>query len=395
MKNRKLKLLDGVAGLILCWALLFAGENIAGSGQGESSHEHQLSIQQQKRQQLQESIARLQEAIAETRRKKDSQASELANAERKISQMIVQLRQLAEQRQQLGQRLQKLQQQQETLQQDVAHIRSRLALLLRSAYMAGRQERLKLFLNQQDPDKLSRLLAYHDYISRARARQLQLLTRDLNTIRSVTEQIKQQQSELDQLHIQYQQQKQNLSLRQQQRKQLLQRLDSQLRQQGEKLNRWQEDARQLAKLLEQLQSALQVLDLPEQKGFLERKGKHTWPLSGKLLKTFGSRKIGNLRWDGVIINAAEGQEVRAIHAGRVAWADWLRGYGLLVIIEHGDGYMSLYGNNQSLFKETGDWVETGEVIAEASGGGRLDQMGVYFGIRYQGKALNPVRWCHR
>ncbi|WP_456378496.1 murein hydrolase activator EnvC family protein [Thiolapillus sp.] len=350
---------------------------------------------QQQREQLQQRISRLQQTISKTRQEKDSLAAEVADTEQKVSSLVVQLRQLDMQQQQLQQQLQQLQQQQQDLQQRLGKTRDKLALLLRSAYMAGRQERLKLFLNQQDPAALSRLLAYHDYISRERARQLQIFDRDVQEKRSLAAQIKRQQASLERLRVRQQKKKTSLQQRQQQRRRLLRQVDSRLQQQGEQLKRWQEDERRLAELLEHLRDAFQVLDLPEQKGFRESRGKLIWPLPGKLLKTFGAQKIGNLRWDGVIISAGAGEDVRAVHAGRVAWADWLRGYGLLTIIEHGDGFMTLYGHNQSLFKETGEWVEAGEIIAQASGSGLRKDSGIYFGIRHQGKALNPMRWCKK
>lgn len=380
---------------LLCLMLLLAGTTLFASQVEANSQDGQLHIQQQKRDQLQKDISRLQESIKNTRREKDSLTAELADAEREVGSLIAQLRQLKGEQKQFALGLHDLRLQQQSLQQQLALSREKLALLLRSAYMAGRQERLRLFLNQQDPALLSRQLAYHDYISRARARQLQLLSQELQKKHVLTTKIEQQQTALAQLLDRQQSKKNDLQQRQQQRRQLLRQVDSRLKQQGEKLQRWQEDERRLSALLKQLQNVFRGLDLPEQRGFRQSKGKLIWPLSGKLLKTFGSQKIGNLRWDGVIIRATAGDAVRSVHAGRVAWADWLRGYGLLIIIEHGEGFMSLYGNNQSLFKEAGDWVEAGEIIAQASGDAGRQSGGIYFGIRHQGKALNPLRWCNK
>ncbi len=131
------------------------------------------------------------------------------------------------------------------------------------------------------------------------------------------------------------------------------------------------------------------------KPFKALRGGLEWPARGRLVSLFGTQRAGNLKWDGVVIAAKEGSEVKAIHHGRVAFSDWLRGFGLLMIIDHGDGYMSLYGHNQSLFKETGDWVEPGETIAVMGNSGGQRNAGVYFGIRYKGKAVNPKKWCKR
>ena len=380
-----------LAQLILCGLLAVAGS----FSQAQENGKDEQQRTEEKREQLRQSIARLQDSIRKTQKEKDSLSAELADSEREIGAIIAHLNRLQQKQQSLGRKLAGLRRRQGDLQQHLETSRRKLALLLRSAYMTGREERLKLFLNQQDPAALSRLLAYHDYISRARTKQLQLLSQDLESLRNLTRQIGEEQSRLDRLHAQQQTRKEQLVKHQQQRKSLLKQVDARLQQQGEKLARWQEDERRLADLLKDLQSALHSLELPEQKGFRESRGQLSWPVRGRLRKTFGAQKIGNLRWDGVIIGAKEGAEVRTIHAGRVAWADWLRGYGLLIIVEHGDGFMSLYGNNQSLFKETGDWVEAGEIIAQAGAGEGHAKSGVYFGIRYQGKALNPVRWCKR
>ena len=142
----------------------------------------------------------------------------------------------------------------------------------------------------------------------------------------------------------------------------------------------------------------QQLDLPteqgERKAFAGLRGKLKWPSRGRLANRYGSRrKEGKLKWQGVMIKAPEGTEVTAISHGRIAFSDWLRGFGLLTIIDHGDGYMSLYGGNQSLYKEVGDWVEAGDVIASVGNSGGHRETALYFEIRHNGKPTNPLKWC--
>ncbi len=350
---------------------------------------------QEQRERLRKQIQALQADISRIRGQKDSLTAELADREREMSLLHRRLRDLGRQLQQLQEQHVQAQARRRQLGEAMRRDADRLARLLRSAYVAGRQERLKLFLNQQDPAALNRMLAYHDYISRERASQLRKLRADAEELLQLTERIAGQQQALRQARLRQQEQTRQLEVRQQERRRLLAQIEESLSEKGRKLARWQEDERRLAQLLEQIESALENLDFPEQKGFRESRGSLSWPLRGRLLKRFGAEKIGNLRWDGVIIGAKAGDSVRAVHAGRVAWADWLRGYGLLMIVEHGDGFMTLYGNNQSLFKETGDWVETGEVIAQAGDGRMGGSPGIYFGIRHKGRALDPVRWCGR
>ena len=360
------------------------------AGGAEDVRQHQ-----EQRERLRKQIQALQADISRVQGQKDSLTAELADREREMSLLHRKLRDLGRQLQQLQDQLLQAQSRRRQLGEAMRRDADRLARLLRSAYVAGRQERLKLFLNQQDPAALNRMLAYHDYISRARAGQLRKLRADAEELRQLTERIVGQQQALQQARLRQQEQTRQLEARQQERRRLLAQIEKSLSEKGRKLARWQEDERRLGQLLEQIESALENLDFPEQKGFRESRGSLSWPLRGRLLKRFGAEKIGNLRWDGVIIDAKAGDSVRAVHAGRVAWADWLRGYGLLMIVEHGDGFMTLYGNNQSLFKETGDWVETGEVIAQAGDGRMGGSPGIYFGIRHKGRALDPVRWCGR
>ena len=368
--------------------ILLAGAPPEQAGGAEDVRQHQ-----EQRERLRKQIQQLQADIRKEQERKDSLTAELADREREIGRLYQQLRLLDRQARELEEQLARAKARRQQLDESMRQDADRLARLLRSAYLIGRQERLKLFLNQQAPVLLTRMLAYHDYISRERASQLRKLRADAEELRELTQRITGKQRELQQARLRQQEQTLQLESRQQQRRLLLSQIEESLSQKGQKLARWQEDERRLGELLEQIESALKNLDFPEQKGFRESRGSLPWPLRGRLLKRFGAEKIGNLRWDGVIIGAKAGDSVRAVHAGRVAWADWLRGYGLLMIVEHGDGFMTLYGNNQSLFKQTGDWVETGEIIAQA-GDGRMDgSPGVYFGIRHKGRALNPVRWC--
>ncbi|BAO43287.1 murein hydrolase activator EnvC family protein [Thiolapillus brandeum] len=379
-------------GVGLLW-LLLAGMAGAEQGGTDQSRAGDIRQQQEKRQLLRHQIQALQAELSRIRKQKESLVAELADREREMSALHLKLRDLNHESENLQKQLHQLQNRREVLEKAMREDAARLARLLRSAYVAGRQERLKLFLNQQDPALLNRMLAYHDYIGRERARQLRQLQADTEELQQLAGQIVSRQQALEQTRARAEEQRHSLAEKQQQRQKLLGKIDASLSRKSRRLARWQEDERRLGELLEHIQSTLESLDFPEQKGFRESRGHLPWPLQGRLRKRFGAEKIGNLRWDGVIIDAREGDGVKAVHAGRVAWADWLRGYGLLMIIEHGNGFMTLYGNNQSLFKETGDWVEAGEVIAQA-GDGRMDNTaGIYFGIRHKGKALNPVRWC--
>jgi septal ring factor EnvC (AmiA/AmiB activator) len=273
--------------------------------------------------------------------------------------------------------------------------RDALAGQVRAAYVTGRQERIKLLLNQEDPATLSRVLVYYDYLHRTRAARMARLQEGLAALARTREQIGEEAARLAELQAKSRAEKQALEQSQAERRRVVRALAKELLSQGKEMAQLQRDEQALSELLKGLRDALSDIppEAPGEQRFVGLKGKLPWPASGRLEARFGQQKVGSLRWDGVMISAPEGREVKAVHHGRVAYADWLRGFGLLLIIDHGDGYMTLYGHNQSLYKETGDWVESGEAIAAVGNSGGRERTGMYFGIRFKGKPVNPTQWC--
>ena len=275
--------------------------------------------------------------------------------------------------------------------------REALARQARAAYAMGRQERLKILLNQQDPATVSRVMVYYDYLSRARGQKMRLIRDYMQRLADTEAEILDEERKLARLHDEQARELAAMQRSQGQRRDVVARLTQELNDQSRQLDRLQSDERDLQTLITGLEEALADIpaEHPQQLAFVGLRGRLPWPASGRIVNRFGSPKLGALVWDGVMISAPEGREVRAVHHGRVAFADWLRGFGLLLIVDHGDGYMTLYGHNQSLFKEAGDWVEVGEPVALVGSSGGREQAGVYFGIRYQGRAVDPAKWCRR
>lgn len=275
--------------------------------------------------------------------------------------------------------------------------RAALARQIRAAYAMGRQERLKILLNQQDPATVSRVMAYYDYLSRARAAKMASIRQRSAELAETERATRAEERQLAALRGEQERELAAMQRSQAQRRQVVAQLTAELTDQGRQLDRLQRDERELERLIRGIGEAL--ADIPaehlQQVDFGGLRGRLPWPAEGRLVRQFGTPKLGSLVWDGVMIAAPEGNEVRAVHHGRVAFADWLRGFGLLLIVEHGDGYMTLYGHNQSLFKEAGDWVDVNEPIALVGSSGGRERAGVYFGIRHQGRAVDPVRWCRR
>jgi len=274
--------------------------------------------------------------------------------------------------------------------------RGALAEQVRAAYATGRQERLKILLNQQDPARLGRMLGYYDYLNRARVARITAIEQLLDRLQAVEHEAAAERERFAALRERHRLSASALQDERKARAEVVATLAGEIADKGRELARFRADEARLAGLIESLQRALDDIPTvaPPQRPFGELRGRLTWPADGRLGARFGQRRpVVGLAWQGVMIEAREGQAVRAVAHGRVAFADWLRGYGLLLILDHGDGYMSLYGYNQALNKEVGDWVEEGETIATVGRSGGRQRAGLYFEIRHRGKPVNPARWC--
>lgn len=346
---------------------------------------------------MRNTIKALQDKLTEQRDKHSKLRSQLRHAEKAIGGIIRQLDIIKRKLRQQKKRMQGMRSDRQTLWTDLARQRRVLAGQIRAAYTIGRQEYIKLLLNQQDPAVLGRTLVYYDYLNRARTARIVSIDESVIRLEKLEKQIKQQTARLGRTRKQRQTQKQELEKSLNDRTSVLAILDKRIRTRQQKLEQVQTDASQLERLMQGLRRAL--ADVPANAGqrqaFKSLRGKLVLPVKGKITARYGSRRKGGLRWQGVMIKARKGAVVSTVSHGRIAFADWLRGFGLMVIIDHGDGYMSLYGHNESLYVETGDWVEAGEVVAAVGNSGGQKRSGLYFEIRQNGKPTNPLRWCKR
>ena len=264
------------------------------------------------------------------------------------------------------------------------------------AFTLGREEKVRLLFSQQDPARLQRNLVYYQYFSNARAELIGEVQRNIDRILETEALIRKARQDLEKSQVALRSQEASLKKDLGKRKNIIATLDTQLEKQGGDLARLREEAEQLQQLIDSIQQILD--DAPEgeitREAFADLRGKLAWPVEGKLRRLYGRRKPrSDLRWQGIVIEAEGGSEVRAVSHGRVAFADWLRGFGNLIIIDHGDAYLSLYGHNESLFKAAGDWVEAGEVISSVGSSGGQPRPALYFEIRKRGKPQNPTAWC--
>ncbi|MES9928863.1 MAG: peptidoglycan DD-metalloendopeptidase family protein [Candidatus Thiodiazotropha sp. 6PDIVS] len=359
----------------------------------ESEKEAKSKLEQVKRR-----IQNKQDQLRSTEGKREEQSRALQEMELQIGALARRIRVTKQSLKRQQRRLAELEGDRADARLRLDKHRSSLERQLRAAYAMGRQEKMKILLNQQDPAVVSRVMVYYDYFNTARVEQMVQIRKNLQKLKAIEHKIAQEEQRLQQLQAKNLNQKRQFEAAQMGRKEIIANLNSRLRNKGQELQSLKSDEKQLQSLLSELQQTLADIPLnpTAHVAFQTRKGKLPWPSRGKILARFGSaREVGKLKWDGVMISAPEGQEVRAIHHGRVAFADWLRGFGLLLIIDHGEGFMSLYGHNQSLFKETGEWVEPGEVVAQVGSSGGRSTSGIYFGIRHNGEPKNPTKWCLR
>ncbi len=288
-----------------------------------------------------------------------------------------------------------LKQQQTLYQQSLLQQQTELAAQIRTTYLMGRQDYLKLLLNQQNPAAVSRNMTYFKYFNQRRMKLIEELSETVKNLQSNQQELLAETQKLETLQQAQHQQQQQLQQVQQTRHKVLARLDQDIRSKKQQLKTLVSNKKNLQSLIKHLQNTPeQVVQTQMPIPFSQLKGTLSWPTRGDVSLHYDTPIDGSeLTSSGVLINAPEGQPVYSIYPGRVLFANWLKGFGLLMIIDHGDGYMSLYGRNRSLFKKTGQNVNAGDLIAQVGESGGFDQSGLYFEIRYNGQPVNPERWC--
>ena len=339
-------------------------------------------------------IETLREEISADVSRRDSETRRLKEVELEIARLVKDLKKLAEERRRTERRLGELRREQKVRSAQLSEEQESLAGHLRSAYMTGRQERVRLLLSQEDPQALGRLMVYYGYLSRMRAGRIDSISNQLEELTEVARQVRNESEHLEALESEQKAQLAALEETYRQRNEAMRNLNQRITEQGEEVSRLELQEASLKALIDRIRSALEDFPVDTQENFANLKGRLAWPVAGRLIKDYGQpRASGRLRWNGVLVAADRGTEVRALYHGRVAFADWLPGLGLLMVLEHGGGYLSLYGHNQTLLKSAGEWVTPGEVIATVGDSGGRPEPASYFEIRQGVKPVNPHDWA--
>jgi septal ring factor EnvC (AmiA/AmiB activator) len=274
----------------------------------------------------------------------------------------------------------------------VADLRADLAQQMRAAYMIGHEEPLKLLLNQQDPARAGRMFAYYSYFGRARAGVIEAIDSDIQALAALDAQLAADEQRLDALQSATADELAQLQAARAQRDTALVAIKADSRNSAQVLQRLQAQQGALTALLRDLNRAIQPFPSDGNGAFGNLRGRLAWPIGGHLAARFGQVRAGGLKWDGMLIDTERGADVRAVYRGRVIYADWLPGLGLLTIIDHGDGYLSLYGHNDRLYKAVGDTVSAGDVIAASGDSGGSSRPQLYFEIRKGSRPVDPGPW---
>lgn len=273
--------------------------------------------------------------------------------------------------------------------------REALAGQIRAAHMIGQEEPLKLLLNQRNPAQTGRVLTYYQYFGRARASQIAAINGHIAELATLDAALAEEEARLLALEEQQKGELSKLQSARERRGRALVTLEAESKNRAKELERLKDQQGGLEKLVRELRRALERIDkfpTDSKDAFAKLRGKLAWPAAGKLIASFGQTRAGGVKWDGVLLSGAQGTAVHAVYHGRVVYADWLSGLGLLTIIDHGDGYLSLYGHNDRLYKEVGERVTAGDTIATVGDSGGRSTPALYFEIRRAGKPVDPRPW---
>lgn len=429
-------------------ATLTASSAMAEPSAKSLERSRQKESAEQERAELRKKLLTLKEDIGKTEKARGHAADSLAASEAAISNANRSLRELAAEQEKTKKRLEKLSVSQEALETAVAQQRNRLEKMLRGQYVGGQDDRVKLLLSGDNPNRIARELRYLGYVSAEQSKAIDILQQNLAAIEANKLDAEEARNALEDIADEQREQKKLLEKEKNKRKALLSQLSTQLSSQRKQAGNLSRDEERLSSLVEKLaaliaqqrkaeeeeakrrarakaeqklaakgRSAEKSAERPEAgpakavskaaesepepppandgSGFASLRGKLKSPVKGELVASFGARRADGPNWKGLFIKAAEGAEVKTIAAGEIIFADWMRGFGNLLVVDHGGQYMTIYGNNQSLLKRPGDKLKAGEVIATVGNSGGNEQSGLYFEMRYQGRAIDPSSWMNR
>lgn len=336
----------------------------------------------------------MQQTLEQDRSQQDELRTQLEDSERRFAALTGELAALRKQIAEQSALRRRSELQRREAESALKKQRGVLARQVRAAYVIGQRGQTKLVLNQDSSARLSRVMTYYDYLNRARVARIGRILEQAQQLEQLVARVKQQTAELEATRSRHQGTLTALEAVRDERQEMVRMLAARIANEEDELRQLRADERELSRLIQELGTALR--DIPANLGakpFAKLKGKLPWPVRGKLLARYGDPKAGGrLRWNGLWIAGSEGEPVRAVARGRVAYVGWMHAYGLIVVLEHEGGFYSLYGHNQNVAVSIGDWVQSGDLIAAVGATGGHQKTGLYFELRKGTEALNPRLW---
>jgi septal ring factor EnvC (AmiA/AmiB activator) len=446
--------------LITAFALnCLATQSVAGAEPKSADRARQKQQAEQERTELRRKLDDLKTDIVKTEKAHGHAADALASSEKAISNANRTLRELVAEQQRTQQKLQLLSQDLRQLEAAVAQQRKRLENMLREQYQAGQEDRLRLLLSGDNPNRIAREMRYLGYVSAEQVKAIEKLQQDIAAVEANKVDAEEARAALEDIAAEQREQKALLEKEKSKRKVLVAQLSDKLSVQRKQAGNLARDETRLSELVDRLaviiaqqrkaeeeearrrarskaeaaardkalaektrkenkenkghssaatkpaesaktperaeQVAPEPPPPPDGNAFAALRGKGKLPVKGELAATFGAKRADGPSWKGIFIKAGEGSDVHAAGAGEVIFADWMRGFGNLIIVDHGGQYLSIYGNNQSLLKRPGDRVKAGDVIATVGNSGGNEHSGLYFELRHRGRAIDPLAWLNR
>lgn len=373
-------------------ALLFSAAGLSQDLESLSPQERQARLQE-----LRNTIEQLQSDLENVRSERSEMLDELKQSESKMGELNQKVQELQKQLRDQQSRLQKLRGEQEALVTAKKQQQGSVAQHLNAAYRLGQQSHLKMLLNQQDPALVARNLNYFNRLISARTDKIEQFEETLARLERIEPEIAATVRTMERQRSALDRDRSALAERQKDRQRTLARLEATIADKDQHLAAVESDRNNLQALLDRVVRVSRSPPSAQSDApFKHLKGQLPWPTEGELLHRYGSPRVaGKVNWQGMMIRAQEGTPVHAIHQGHVVFSDYLRGHGLLLIIDHGAGFLSLYAHNQSLFKNLGDRVEAGEQIATVGVTGGQKSAGLYFELRHNGQPTNPHPWLRQ
>ncbi len=374
-----------VVTIVFCLSLAFA----AGPAAAETEKDRELA-------RVRLELEALRAEVARDTGKRDELTARLKTIEASLAEVARAVEATSAELAAAEERLADLSRQSKTQEAHLAGERDTLAGLVRTAYVNGRQERLKMLLNQEDPASLGRLMAYYRYFNGQRVGRIDEVQSQLVRIEALAAETEAQTERLADLRAQRAGELETLEAARGERRTVLAAIDARLRESGTQIGRLEQQEATLKALIEELKKRLAEFPVESDQPFATLKGKLAWPVRGTLLGDFGQPRAGRrVKWNGVLVGTERGTPVQAVAHGRVAYADWLPGLGLLIVLDHGDGYLSLYGHNETVNRSAGEWVDAGDVVATVGDSGGQARPALYFELRNKRTPVNPHRWFAR